>query len=330
MTRHALLSLTLMCWACAASQPASRIPVEFVIESGFDEEAAWVLAHLEASADALVHLMDDPQVAPPGRIDVTLQCDPASEGVGGWASPTSIGFIGGSWPREPVREWIVTHELVNLFAAHYGGHGGFPSDWWSNGRSPFPAYLAGLVLQQVGSADAAAWLRESSASQPDHVMYWELHERFGFELFARTLKMLRSDDIDLGEIEPPWPYPNQVRSTYMIAYLSIAAGENLTEYIVSHGIGREPSDWADVHPEIPFEEYTVNPKEVEDIMSTRARLFGHDTAEDARRLFRAGRWQEVSPLFGSNASGTCPPARDHPGWHAARQGDAPDGAARCR
>jgi len=296
MTRKALIALGLLCPACAAPAAKAQPPVRFVIESDFGGEAAWVRGHLEASARILVRLMDDPAVEPPRKIHVTLEKDPDAGGVGGWAGPTALGFVSDQWPEEGARLWILTHELINLFAAHYAGHGGFPSDWWSDGRSPFPVYVAGLVLRELGHADVAEDLRSSNAEQPDHELYWALHKRFGFGLFARTLRLLREDDLDLGEIEPPWPAPSRIRSAYTVAYLSLGAGENLTGTVLSHGIGRKPDDWDEVHPEIPFEEYTITPQEVAEIQQARKLCFGKAGSEAARALFRAGKWRAAVDL----------------------------------
>jgi len=296
MTSLRLLVLSLLCASCAASRPAPLPPVEFALESGFGEESDWVRAYLAASAETLVRLMDQPEVAPPRSIKVTLEKDPDAQGLGGWAAPTEIGFVSDQWPKEPFRLWILTHELANLVAAHYAGHGGFPSDWWSNGRSPFPIYISGLVLRELGYADEAAWLRSDYAEEPDHELYWALHERYGFALFARTLRLLRGDDLDLGEIEPPWPHPSSVRSAYTVAYLSLAAGTNLTATVLSYGIGHEPADWKDVHPELPFEEYGVSADEVDDIQRALERMFDEAAPEAARALFRAGKWREALGL----------------------------------
>ncbi len=292
MTRTVSLAIVVMCAACM--QPAVEAPpaILFAIDSGFGEESNWVGEHLEASADVLVRLMASPEVAPPGRIEVVLVNDPEGDHHG-WATPEAIGYVGDRFPKETPYVWILTHELTNLFAAHYGGHGGFPSDWWSNGRSPFPAYLSGLVLLEVGCTEAAEWLRSSSASEPDHVLFWTLHERFGFELFAETLRLLRRDGLDLGEIEPPWPAPNATRTAYTVAYLSTAAGENLTATITASGVGRKPVDWDQNHLELPFEEYVVTPSEVEGIQAAREQAFGPAGSDRARALYRAGQWPEA-------------------------------------
>ncbi len=266
--------------------------ITFVISNGFGDEAAWVGPHLAAVADVVVRLMDSPELPPPARVEVTLVLDPEGR-HGGWATSTGVGYVGDRFPEEAPYVWILTHEVTNLMAAHYGGHGGFPSDWWSNGRSPFPTYFAGLVLREVGHADVADGLRRSNASQPDHELYWTLHERYGFGLFAETLRLLRRDDLDLGEIEPPWPHPDATRTAYTIAYLSLAAGEDLTDLVLAAGVGSEPVDWADNHLDIPFVAYTVTPAEVAGIRRARARAFGAEGTAELQAAFRRGAWRLV-------------------------------------
>ncbi len=312
LTRLAPIILgCLACSGCAGRATEAPAGVAFAIESGFGDESGWVGEHLEASSAVLVRMMDSPDVAPPRRIDVTLVKDPEAEWLAGWAGPSAIGFSSDQWPKEAQRLWILTHELTNLFAAHYAGHGGFPSDWWSNGRSPFPAYVAVLVLSELGHVDESAWLRSTAAGEPDHELYWALHERFGFALFARTLRLLRQDDLDLGEIEPPWPHASRVRSAYAIAYLSAAAGENLASTVSSFGIGRRPADWSDIHPEIPFEEYSVGESEVEGILRARESVCAKSGSAEARALFREGRWREALERATPSVPAACPPpARD--------------------
>jgi hypothetical protein len=283
-----------------AAEPAGRLladagasGIDWRFESGFGDEAEWVRPHLEASARVLIRLLGSEQRPPPTRIAVTLEHDPEADTLSGWATSDGVGFRSDQWPEDSWRLWISTHELTNLFAAHYACGGGFPSDWWSNGRSPFPIYVTGLVLQELDHPEVAAWLRALNASQPDHELYWHLHERHGFELFADALAMLRHDGVDLGEIEPPWPWPSARRSTYTVAYLSLAAGEDLTATVSSFGVGREPPDWRDNHLQIPFEEYTLDPAEVAAVMRAREQLFGtrgsSEELERAREAFRAGR-----------------------------------------
>ena len=248
---------------------------------------------LKRAARVLARLLDTPGVPPPKAIDVELKKDPKNMGVGGWASPTAIGFSSSSWPDEQWRHWILVHELVNLYAHHYGGAGGYPSDWWANGRSPFPTYACCLVLANIGLIEDAAWLKGTAKGKPDHDLYWALHTRFGFELFGRFLRLVRADGIDMGKIGAPWPNADARRSLYTVAYLSLAADENLAELIRAHGIGKKPADWDGIHPDKPFKEYEVTANAVDGLLAGRKRLFeataaGNPQLEVQRAKFRLG------------------------------------------
>jgi hypothetical protein len=286
----ALLGVT----PCVAGEDAVRpVRPEFRITSEYGAEADWVPDYLRRAARVLVRMYDAPDVAPPAVIEVELKKDPANQGLGGWATPTKIGFSSSSWPDEPWRHWILVHELVNLFTAHYGAAGGHPSDWWANGRSPFPMYVACLALANLGLLEDAVWLRGLAREKPDHQLYWALHKRFGFELFADCLKHLRADGIDLGRIGAPWPNADALRSRYTIAYLSLVAGENLAATVRAHGIGTKPSDWDAIHPDKPFREYEVKADEVEQLLAARKALFEGPAAKDPkleprRQRFRLG------------------------------------------
>lgn len=269
-SRRALLFVAL----AASAALAGDAPIRAEVKSDFGDESAWVGPFVEDAAKSLVGLMANPDVAPPKTVRVELKKDANSQGIAGWATRDAIGFSSSAWPEEKSRLWIVAHELANQFTAHFAGAGGFPSDWWADGRSPFPEYVSCLVLRATGHEDAAKWRQEGSAGKPDHALYWKLHAKYGFELFAKTLKALRADGVDLGAIGVPWPAPDRVRSAYTIAYLSASAGTNLAALVREHGIGREPSDWKERHPEIAFVPYEVTAADVDAILAARTWLFG--------------------------------------------------------
>ena len=272
---------------------APALAIEFDVKSDFGDETKWSEDYLRRAARQLIVMMNQPAIAPPTRIAVEFRRDPALPGVGGWAGPTMIGFVSNEWPLERNRRWIVTHELVNLMTAHYAGGGGFPSDWWSDGRSPFPEYASCVVMAALGDTADAQWRRDVSRDKPDHELFWALHDRYGgFDVFARFLKLLRDDGVVLGDIGKPWPAPDATRSLYAATYLSIAAGENVAPLLRTAGVGREPSDWKGRHPEIVFEEYTLSDADVERVIRRRQELFGVDAdaaRDDAKRQrFRLG------------------------------------------
>jgi hypothetical protein len=290
-----------------AALPAGKGDERFLVESEFGKEAAWTEPFLNDAWKVLVRLMDNRKIEPPSGIHVSLKKDPDMGGIGGWATPESIGFTSNAWPKDKHRIWILAHELTNLFAAHYGGAGGYPADWWANGRSPFPEYVSCLVMEELGYREAAEHRKAGMQSKPDHMLYWKLHAKHGFELFARFFKLVNADGLDMGLVGKPWPHPDEARSAYTMAYLSMAAGENIAGLCREHGIGAEPDDWKRIHPSIPFEPYSVTAEEVEGVMAVRAHLFDRRSrgpgVEILRDLFRKGRTYQPSaePEDGSTA-----------------------------
>jgi hypothetical protein len=290
MPTVALISASVVVSAMASITGAQS--VHFDIRSDFGAESAWTQEYLEKAYGQLVKLMDNSGVKPPAAIHVELKRDPAVRGVGGAATENSLTFTTDQWPRDRWRLWILAHELTNLFAHHYGGAGGYPADWWADGRSPFPVYVAALVTEQLGEKEAAQWLKTVDRDKSDQKLFWTLHERFGFRMFARFFKLLREDGIDLGRIGAKWPAPDERRSAWAIAYLSIAAGVNLAPAFREAGIGTEPPDWRQRHPDVPFRAYSIPDRAVADLMDLRAHLFGSKAQgraiEILRDLFRHG------------------------------------------
>jgi hypothetical protein len=256
----------------APQRAAHAAATQFTITSDFGEESAWVEPYLHEVGRALVRLMDAPEIAPPETIHVDLRRDPNLPGLGGYATPDRVAFVSDQWPKDANRLWIIAHEMANLYAHRYAAGGGFPSDFWSNGRSPFPEYVSCIVLREAGYPEEAVWRKVTQKGKPDHDLYWRLDERYGFDLFARFFKLLREDGVVINDLgDQPWPAPDRARSLATIGYLSIAAGSNLAPLFRAAGVGREPEDWRDRHPEIEFREYSISDAEVEEFIAARRR-----------------------------------------------------------
>lgn len=281
----------------------TRLPPLFVFEKNdFGNEPDWTLDYLQDVHRELVKMMDAPDLEPPRGIKIILEKIDDDAALGGYATPDTIGFRASSWRRERYRLWILAHELCNLFANHYAGAGGFPSDWWSNGRSPFPIYASALICQRLQEQETAEWLRTVDAEKSDQQLYWEIHDKYGFQLFARFFQLLRRDGIDLGEVGGgDWPTANECRSAYAVAYLSLAADKNLARLFRRHEIGSKPSDWDQRHPDRPFVEYSISDREVDDIIAERNHVFGFTAGSETQHSsnqqiqnFRTGtNWQPI-------------------------------------
>ena len=72
-----------------------------------------------------------------------------------------------------------------------------------------------------------------------------------FAIFASFFSLIRNDGIDLGKIGTPWPAPDARRSTWTIAYLSLAAGKNLAPLFREYGIGTSPTTGGNDTPRSP-------------------------------------------------------------------------------
>lgn len=284
----------------AGNTPTSAAPqISFVITSDFAEDSAWLEPYLHDVAGALVRLMDSPNVMPPATIRVEVLRDANLPGIGGYATPEAIGFVSDMWPKEAHRLWIVAHEMANLFAHHYASGGGFPSDFWSNGRSPFPEYVSCIVMREAGYPEEAVWRKVVNKGKPDHDLYWRLDREHGFALFAHFFRLLRDDGVVIGDLgDEPWPAPDRTRSLFTIGYLSIAAGCNLAPMFHAAGVGREPNDWQERHPEIEFLEYTVTGADIEAFMKTREHVMGADADQHVREAFRQGRIANILGMPG--------------------------------
>lgn len=299
--RHRLSLFWLaLCLVLAAGLPggvradaaAATERVLFDIRSDFPSaEVRWVKPFLRRSLETVDGFFNNELTRYPERIRVTLRRDARLRGLKGSANRgrNELRVTTNLWQEDRYRRWIVLHELVNLLVAHYGSPGGYPSDWWSNGSSPFPLFVTGAALRRMGYADDAVWLREAHGGRPDHELYWVLHERYGMGLFRRFFRLLKRDGVELGDIGERWPRPDRRRALYTLGYLSLAAGENLAPLARRWGVGERPADWRKRHPEIPFVPYVVGDEEVERFMALRRRLFGPDRpAGDERERFLGG------------------------------------------
>ncbi len=243
---------------------APSLSPKFVIDSDFPQENIWTKRLLERSNALFEKHFSHPLAEIPKTIHVVIQKDPKSKGVGGGASfeNNTLHFRSNLWQNDRYRRWILVHELSNLLAARYGSQG-YPSDWWSNGRSPFPVYAAWLILGELQYPQDAHWLKKSYQDKKDHQLYWHLDATYTPELFKKFFYLLKRDGVHLERIGKPWPNPDPQRALVSAEYLSLAAGENLAPTLQRYDIGKRPYDWHLRHKKIAFIPYVISEKEVD-------------------------------------------------------------------
>lgn len=253
-----------LAWLLITITLSAAEPPEFRLYGDFPAEHIWSKKLLERAHERFAHHFSHALVDQPKRISVSIRRDPKSRGVSGSAEygRNALYFESNLWQNDRFRRWILIHELANLLAARYGSQG-YPSDWWSNGRSPFPVYAAWLILSDLGYAQDAHWLKQRYAHEKDHALFWHLHEHYGPKLFKAFFRLLRLDGVSLDRIGKAWPHPDPQRAQRTACYLSRAAGENLAAILSQYGIGKRPHDWLLRHKRIPFIAYTIDAPKID-------------------------------------------------------------------
>ncbi len=124
----------------------------------------------------------------PGKFDGGRRAvfvDP-SLGYIAWTSNGNIGISFQVFSEMPDWAWVVVpHEIANIFSSE-AVSGGWPTDWWADGRSPFPAMAA---VQVEKANNVAYWSAhdEEDSGDPQYVMFRDrLLGVYGWSLFQKA------------------------------------------------------------------------------------------------------------------------------------------------
>ena len=210
----------------------------------------------------------NPYVKLPKTIRVTIRKNSKMRSISANASRfnNSINFKSNVWQRDKYRVWILIHELTNLLASYYGSQA-YPSDWWANGRSPFPEYISVKIMHKLGFKKEALWRKSVHKDKSDHKFYWHLDKKYGTKLFKDFFFLIKKHNINLARIGKRWPHPDKKRTLKSLALLSMAAKKNLAKTARFYKIGNKPKDWYQRHPEIRFIPYNISELEIRDEIS---------------------------------------------------------------
>lgn len=235
----------------------------FQIKSDFPKENQWVKELLQLSLNRLNKMFLNSYTHLPNKIVVNINKKDSLKGISANANNknNSLNFTSNLWQKDKYRIWIMIHELTNLLSSYYGSNA-YPSDWWANGRSPFPEYISVLIMQKLGYKKEALWRKKVHIDKSDHKFYWNLHRRFGTKLFKDFFYLLKKHNIDLRKIGKKWPSPDKQRSLMTLSLLSLAANKNLANLASFYKIGKKPRDWEKRHPEIKFQTYSISNNDI--------------------------------------------------------------------
>lgn len=226
----------------------------------------------KANIDDIIDVLDRAIPCIEGRLGVELPLPinvhiQEGDGWGGWAGGGEVGYTIGCFRSQGGMDWVrgvVIGEVVNVATGTVASE--WPRDWWVNGVWYFPGMVVVDVLAEVeGEAASLKW--ETDEHYPDYpvyILFKGLKDDLGWEVYQDLMDLVEEDDMSWNR-QGFGENPSRIRTSYVIAYISMVVGENMGQDFID----AEVSD--------------VDIDEIQDIMETRQRLvaaedLGHDVS----------------------------------------------------
>jgi hypothetical protein len=197
---------------------------------------------------------------PPGSFDggrraIYVDSNP---GYFGWTSNGNIGIGFQVFKDFPDWPWVVIpQETTNMFTGE-GVTGGWPTDWWADGRSPFPAMVA-VQVEKAYNDSYFAGHDAADSQDPQYVMFRDqLLGKFGWPLFQTAFTLMIMNGVNLANIHSEfessnWYNLHYLKSQTVAYYLSRAVGIDLSAILNQGKVGTAPPNWTG-----SFANYQIN------------------------------------------------------------------------
>jgi hypothetical protein len=235
------LALALLCSAAVAPVFAQQWDTLY-----HSKNANWVTAHedlaicqkYKTNIDSIAHELDAaiPLVYAnlgigPEKLPQRVQVDPDTDGMGGWAAGSDVGYQISDFFGRPKNgdglRWIrgvIIGEVINASTGPVTDN--WPRDWWVDDVWYFPGFMAGEILKETVSPEFSKyWLTsESYDTYPVYNIFTKLLEQGGWEVWKKFFTLIKDDKMKWGAIGAN---PSKIKTDYVIAYLSLAAGRNM-------------------------------------------------------------------------------------------------------
>ena len=174
---------------------------------------------------------------------------------GAWAGGGDVGYNDGDFKDERAMDWIrgvVIGEVVNGVTGAVSSE--WPRDWWADTAWYFPGFVTVDVLKDVVPAHAEKWERdEKYPTYPVYQLYKGLLAEQGWAVYQKLFSLVKMDGISWDKIGAN---PSAIKTNYVIAYLSVAAGQNLGERFRAARVA------------------AADPEIIQSVMDARAKLVG--------------------------------------------------------
>lgn len=185
-------------------------------------------------------------VAPPEKpqhVEIDSGCGAGC--MGGWSGGGDVGytlsdFFGRPQTSDGLR-WIrgvIIGEVINSTTGSVSDN--WPRDWWADDVWYFPGFMAGEILKTaVDSAFASYWITsEKYPTYPVYNTFVSLLNQYGWSFYKNFFAGVLADSMKWANIGAN---PSKIKSDYVIAYLSLAAGKNLGGVFASDKVANADS-----------------------------------------------------------------------------------------
>jgi hypothetical protein len=188
----------------------------------------------KTNVDSIIHVLDRGIPGIIKRLGVTPKLpikvhieQGSGGGLGGWAGGGEVGYTSTCFTSAGGMAWVkgvVIGECVNVATGAVTGD--WPVDWWVDGVWYFPGFVVVDVLKEAAdTASAKKWeTDEKYPTYPVYNTFFALLKEFGWTYYQNFFAKIKADTMSWGNIGTN---PSKIKTDYVIAYMSLAAGRNL-------------------------------------------------------------------------------------------------------
>jgi hypothetical protein len=200
---------------------------------------------------------------------------------------------------------LTLHELVNQWTGLVSG--GWPTDWWADHRSPFPNSMDAHIMDAVGMTDVAKAQSKrfndpgSGDYDAEVGMFDDIFNIYGFDGYRQAFSLVKQDNLDWDALGDN---PSELRSEYVIAYLSLPAHKDLSPGMVKAGVGGKTQGFNDP-------QYPVSAQVIGDIADAHCAIAAAAAAkasgvDQARGSLKKGDYKGAAAIGHDGDCTTCP------------------------
>ncbi|HUI93996.1 MAG TPA: hypothetical protein VLX68_17280 [Chitinivibrionales bacterium] len=195
---------------------------------------------------AIPSIVQDLGIGPPQKpqhVQIDSGC-----GVGcfsGWSGGGDVGYaLSDFYGRPQIGDglrWIrgvIIGEVINSTTGAVSGD--WPRDWWCDDVWYFPGFMAGELLKQsVDTAFGNYWLTsEKYPTYPVYNTFKGLLTQLGWAYYKNFFATVLADSMHWDQVGPN---PSKIKTDYVIAYMSLAAGRNLAPDFITDKVANVDS-----------------------------------------------------------------------------------------